>query len=102
MTKMPRSSSTSSWTILGTWKSIKDVRTAKAIPSVLLAVELDDQLLGDGGVDLLPLRPLQDLAGEVVVVGLEPGRHRRGEIRRVAHHLLRARPRRDRHDGVRA
>src|SRR3989440_7578146 len=39
---------------------------------VLLGVELDDQRLLHRRVDLVPLGPLEDLAGEAVVVGLEP------------------------------
>ena len=39
----------------------------------LLRVELDDELFLNGGVDLLPLGPLEHLAGDVLVVGLEPG-----------------------------
>jgi hypothetical protein len=50
----------------------------------LLRVELDDQGFLDGRVDLGALRPLEYLAGEPVVVGLEPGRDRGREIGGVA------------------
>src|SRR5918995_5226316 len=46
----------------------------------LPAVELDDQLLFDGRVDLVAPRRVQEPAREVVVVGLEPGRN--------GHHVL--------------
>src|SRR5207247_8161650 len=75
ITKTPRSSLISSWTIRGIWNSIKLVRTA--IRSFLLGVQLDDERFLDGRVDLLALRPLQHLAGEPVVVGLQPGRDRK-------------------------
>src|SRR5213080_3440413 len=72
--KIPRFSSTSSWTIFGIWNSIKLVRTAINFPSLrLLGVKLDDERFLDGGVDLRALRELQDLARQAVVVGLEPG-----------------------------
>src|SRR5437763_17091825 len=84
---MPRSSSTSSWTMRGTWNSIRELRVAKAIPS-LLRIELDDERFLDRRIDLRPLRPLEDLSGQAVVVGLEPGRDGRGEVGRIANHLL--------------
>src|SRR5215212_4288235 len=94
MTNTPRFSPTSSWTILGVWKSIKLVRTA--IDSFLLGVKLDDERFLHRRVDLLALGPLEDLAGEVVVVGLEPGRDGGSEIGRVPDDLLGLRARSDR------
>src|SRR5207244_1149198 len=70
------------------------------IPSLLLGVELDDELLLHGRVDLRPLGLLQNFSGQSVVVGLEPRRHRGHEIRRVADRLLRGRVRRDGDDLV--
>src|SRR5580765_6820513 len=67
----------------------------------LLAVELDDQRFLDGRVDLVPLGPLQDLSGQVVVVGLEPRRHGCGEVGRVADDRLGRRAGRDRDHVVR-
>src|SRR6187397_2572679 len=55
---------------------------------LLLRVELDDERLLDRSIDLVALGPLEHGAGEPVVVGLQPGRHGSGEIRRVAHELL--------------
>src|SRR6266542_1970434 len=98
MTNTPRCSATSSWTILGVWNSIKLVRTA--IDSFLLGVELDDERFLHRRVDLLALGPLEDLAGEVVVVGLEPGRDGGRQVGRVADDLSRRRARRDRDDVV--
>ena len=54
----------------------------------LLGVELDDQLFLDRRVDLVALRPLQHLAGQALVVGLEPRRDGGGEVGRVADDLL--------------
>src|SRR2546423_4195728 len=99
ITKTPRWSSASSWTILGIWKSIS--RVAKEIPSFpLLRVELDDQLLLNRCVDLVARGLLQNLAREPVVVGLEPGSDRRDEIGCVADHLLRGGARRDGDDVI--
>src|SRR6476646_5324894 len=96
ITKIPRSSFTSSWTIFGTWNSI--MRVAKTVLSlgpreaaccaVLLRVELDDQRLLHRGVDLAPVGPLENLSGQPVVVSLEPRGHRCGQVGRVAHGLL--------------
>src|SRR5437764_116855 len=98
---MPRCSSTSSWTIFGIWNSMRLVRVAKAFLSLgaaggrpgLLRVKLDDQGFLDGRVDLRPLRPLQDLAGEPLVVGLQPGCDRGREVGRVADRALGRAPR---------
>src|SRR5689334_14551413 len=99
MTKTPRCSSTSSWTIFGIWKSI--TRVAKEIPSLfLLRIQLDDELLLHGRVDLAALGLLQDLAGQAVVVGLEPRRNGGHEIGRVADRLRGRRVRRDGDDVV--
>src|SRR5436305_11954041 len=91
--KMPRCSSTSSWTIFGSWKFISRVAKRGFLP--LLRVELDDELFLDGGVDLRALGLLQHLAGEAVVIGLQPGRDGRHEVGRVTDHLLRRRVLRD-------
>src|SRR5512132_558319 len=56
---------------------------------LLLRVELDDERFLDGRVDLRALRELQDLARQRLVVGLEPGRDRGGEVGCVADDLLR-------------
>src|SRR5215210_450214 len=96
MTNTPRRSSTSSWTIF-VWSSVglivrvamRSFRVGGRSPGELLGVELDDQRLLDGSVDLFSLGRFQDLAGEAVVVGLEPGGDRRGEIGSVTDHLLR-------------
>src|SRR5581483_2026405 len=48
----------------------------------------DDQLLGDRGVDLGALGPLEHRALQPVVVGLEPGRDGRRQVGRVADDLL--------------
>src|SRR5215211_2941493 len=50
---------------------ISPARNVLSLP----AVELDDQLLFDGRVDLVAPRRVQEPAREVVVVGLEPGRN---------------------------
>src|SRR5919201_391098 len=83
----PRSSSTSSWTILGTWNSIRLVRVAIA-SFLLLRVELDDERFLDRRVDLFALGPLEHLPGQAVVVGLQPRGHRGRQVGRVAHDLL--------------
>src|SRR5256714_8851 len=100
MTKTPRLSSTSSWTIRGIWNSMRLVLTANFLlrfelqvvdprtRSVLLRVQLDDERFLDWCVDFLALRPLEHLAGQAVVVGLQPRRDRGGEVGRVAHDLL--------------
>ena len=49
--------------------------------SVLLRVQLDDELLLDRRGDLRALGQAQHLGGERVVVGLQPGRHRRRSAR---------------------
>src|SRR2546423_8943669 len=100
MTKIPRSASTSSWTILGIWNSIRLVRVAKVSPS-LFRIELDDQAFLDGRVDLAALGPLENFSGQVVVVGLQPRSDRRGEVGRIADDLLRRRAGRNRDDVVR-
>src|SRR5690349_13424369 len=88
ITKTPRCSSASSWTILGIWKVIS--RVAKGGSSfLLLRVELDDELFLDGRVDLRALRLLQHLSGEAVVVGLQPRRDGGHEIGCVADRLRR-------------
>src|SRR5580765_5133150 len=54
----------------------------------LLAVELDDERLLHRGIDLHPVGPLQNLAGQAVVVCLEPRGDRCGQVGGVAHGLL--------------
>src|SRR5579862_1376621 len=90
MAKTPRSSLTSSWVILGTWKSITVERAdIRSFPRVeLLGVELDDQLFLHRRVDLVALGPLEHLAGEAFVVGLEPRGDRGGQIGCVPDDLL--------------
>src|SRR3954447_2566294 len=97
--KTPRCSSASSWTIFGIWKFIS--RVAKE-SSFLLRVELDDELFLDGRVDLRALRLLQHLAGEAVVIGLQPRRDGRHEVGRIPDRLLRRGVLRDGDDVVRA
>ena len=53
----------------------------------LLRVQLDELLL-HRRVDVRPVGELQDLAREVVVVGLEPRGDRSSEVGRVADDLL--------------
>src|SRR5829696_5641190 len=67
----------------------------------LLGVELDDQRFLDRRVDLGALRPLEDLAGQPFVVGLQPRSDGGGEVGCVAHDLLGARPVLERDDVVR-
>src|SRR3954454_166967 len=50
----------------------------------LLGVQLDDELLLHGRDDLVTVGQAEDLGGQRVVVGLEPGRHRRDQLSRVA------------------
>src|SRR5262249_29295651 len=101
MTKMPRFSSISSWTIRGVWNSIRLVLVAKVSSSplsffgrgerprgFLLRIELDDQLLLHGRGELAPLRQLQHPSGQTLMVGLEPRRDGRGQVGCVADHLL--------------
>src|SRR3954452_4119101 len=57
----------------------------------LLGVQLDDELLLHGRDDLVTVRQAEDLGGQGGVGGLEPGRHRRDELRAVAHDGLGAR-----------
>src|ERR687887_2276526 len=102
ITKTPRCSSTSSWTIFGIWNSIRLVRTAiSSFPGVLLGVELDDQLLLHRRVDLVPLGPLEDLPREAVVVGLEPRGDGGREVGGVADDRRRGAAGRDGDDVVR-
>src|SRR5581483_2829239 len=102
ITKTPRFSLTSSWVIFGTWKSVTVERAAiSSFLSVeLLRVELDDQLFLDRRVDLLALGPLEHLAGQTFVVGLQPRGDCGGEVGRVAHELLGGRAGLERHDVV--
>src|SRR5829696_9450088 len=59
--------------------------------SELLGVQLDDELLLHGRRDLTTVRLAQHLGGERVMVGLQPRRDLRGELRGVADELLGAR-----------
>src|SRR4051794_31794385 len=109
MTKTPRVSSTSSWTIFGTWNSI--MRVAKVFLSwgagprptsnALLGIELDDERLLHRGVDLHPVGPLENLSGQPVVIRLEPRGDRCGQVGGVAHGLLGRGAAADRDDVVR-
>src|SRR5215213_9994163 len=72
-TKVPRRPSSSSTLKRGgAMSNIVKVSPARNVLS-LPAVELDDELLFDGRVDLVAPRGMQEAAREVVVVGLEPG-----------------------------
>src|SRR5215211_3422971 len=72
-TKTPlRSSSTSTLKRGGAMSNIVKVPPAKGMVCLLPAVKLDDELLFDGRVYLLPARGVEDPAREVLVVGLEP------------------------------
>src|ERR671913_1193244 len=72
-TKVPRQPSSSSTLKRGgAMSNIVKVSPARNVLS-LPAVELDDELLFDGRVDLVAPRGMQEAAREVVVVGLEPG-----------------------------
>src|SRR5215210_7505474 len=74
-TKVPRRPSSSSTLKRGgAISNIVKISPARNVLS-LPAVELDDELLFDGRVDLVALRRVQEAAREVVVVGLEPGGH---------------------------
>src|SRR4051812_14669213 len=72
----------------GIWKSIREVRVAMKSFLSLLAVKLDDERFLDRRVDLLALGELQDLAGEAVVIRLQPGRDGRRQVGRVTDYLL--------------
>src|SRR5215204_4456058 len=74
-TKVPRRPSSSSTLKRGgAMSNIVKVSPARNVLS-LPAVELDDELLFDGRVDLIAPRRMQEPAREVVVVGLQPGRN---------------------------
>src|SRR5829696_8006725 len=79
-TKVPRRPSSSSTLKRG--GAISNIVKKSPARNVLSlpAVELDDELLFDGRVDLVAPRGVQEAAREVVVVGLEPGWH--------GHHVL--------------
>src|SRR3954454_21508571 len=57
----------------------------------LLGVQLDDELLLHGRDDLVTVGQAEDLGGQRVVVGLEPGRHRRDHLGAVTDDGLGAR-----------
>src|SRR5215203_301845 len=79
-TKVPRRPSSSSTLKRGgAMSNIVKISPARNVLS-LPAVELDDELLFDGRVDLVAVRRVQQPAREVVVVGLQPRRH--------GHHVL--------------
>src|SRR5919107_885464 len=74
-TNVPRRlSSSSTLKRGGAMSNIVKVSPARNISS-LPAVELDNELLFDGRVDLVAPRRVQEPAREVVVVGLQPGRN---------------------------
>ena len=66
----------------------------------LLRVQLDDELLLHRRRDLATLGEPQDLARQVVVIGLQPGRHRRREVGRRPNGLGRLARSLDRDDVV--
>src|ERR1700710_2693858 len=69
----------------GTWKSVvmSSLRMrVQSLGSGLLGVQLDDQLLLYRRRDLGALGVAQNLGGESVVVGLQPGRHGGDKFRR--------------------
>src|SRR5436305_13442053 len=82
--KVPLLFSASSPEIFGIWKSgrvvIASITCLSLLLGDLLRVQLDDELLFDGGGDLAPLREPQHLGGERVVIGLQPRRDPRGEL----------------------
>src|SRR5919197_2834934 len=113
MVNEPRCSSTVSEVMRGIWKSSigggPDCRAMGAggceahPPGAgrargLLGVELDDELLLHRRRDLTTLRLAEHLRRQRVVVGLQPGRHLRGQLGRVADELDGARPGLDRDD----
>src|ERR687898_249880 len=73
-TKGPRRPSSSTLKRGGAMSNIVKVSPARNVLS-LPAVELDDELLFDGRVDLVAPRRMQEPAREVVVVSLQPGRN---------------------------
>src|ERR1700759_4596444 len=95
MVKVPRRASTFSAGIRGTWKSVgmSSLRcffSELRVWSGLLGVKLDDELVLDRLRDLGALGVAQDLGGQGVVVGLEPGRARGDQFRRAADRVRRA------------
>src|SRR5829696_9126347 len=92
-TKTPRRSSSSSTLKRGgAMSSISNYHLLVNVLSppfgpFLAAVELDDELLLDGRVDLVPARRVQNAAREVVVVGLQPRRHRHDLLGRLHYRL---------------
>src|SRR5919107_50950 len=74
-TNVPRRPSSSSTLKRGgAMSNIVKISPARNVSS-LPAVELDDELLFDGRVDLVAPRRMQEAAREVVVVGLQPRRN---------------------------
>src|ERR687895_1926736 len=74
-TKIPRRSSSSSTLKRGgAISNIVKVPPAKGMVRLLSAVKLDDELLFDGSVYLVPARGVENPAREVLVVCLEPRR----------------------------
>src|SRR3954463_14831151 len=99
MVNEPRLSSTCSAEIWGVWNSsiasfVSGAQRSAAgggagrRVSVLLRVELDDELLLDRRVDLRTLGVAQHLRRKSVVIGLEPGGYRGHEVRCVPDDLL--------------
>src|SRR5665647_1573633 len=82
--KRPRFSPTGSYVLCGVAKSNKR-------PSYgLLGVQLDDERLLDRDVDVGALGQTKDLPHHIVVVRLQPGRHRRGQVGGVLDDRLQA------------
>src|SRR6476661_10534192 len=102
MVKVPRRSSTFSEVMRGTWKSVVmsslRMRVQKFRNSGLLGVELDDELLLDRRRDLGALGVAQDLGGEGIVIGLQPGRNGGNQFRRPLDRVGGGRPGLDRDD----
>src|SRR5436190_2596514 len=95
MVKVPRLSETFSEAIFGIWNSGRVVIASSWVVrfelSALLGVELDDQLLLYRRRDLAALGQAEHLRRQGVVIGLEPGRDRRGQLGRGAHDVARVR-----------
>src|SRR5260221_1692883 len=77
-----------------------DCASCQLDPFSLLRIELDDELLLNRCVDLAAFRLLQHLAGEAVVVGLQPRSDGGHEVGGVPDRLLRSRAGRHRDDVV--
>src|SRR4051794_8599173 len=91
--------------MLGIWNSSMGIpASCRATRSgcSLLRVQLDDELLLHGSDDLVTVRQAEDLRGQRIVIGLEPGRDRGGELRCVTDGGLRTGARLDGDDVARS